>query len=158
MKNEMSEVKAILSVYVNSMRKFDKLLQRRKETYDRAIYTSPQFNRTGGKKNGPPDRLAERLANVDKIDRELLKIATESNQQIDDVQNLINLLYPDFKTMLVLEYRYINGSEWVDIANALDLSLSHVFNVHKTGLKALKEKIDRGDSAKNFDQPGCESK
>ena len=150
MDKELEEVKASLSVYVNSMRKFDRLLQRRKELYDRAIYTSPQFDRTGGKKNGPPDRFAERLANVDKIDRELLKIATESNQQIDDVQNLINLLYPDFKTMLVLEYRYINGSEWVDIAGALELSLSHVFNLHKTGLEALKEKIDKSYSAKNF--------
>ncbi len=141
MNDDLWEVKKALSVFVDSSNRIDQLLKRREELYSQTIYRSPQFNKTGSTHNNVPDRFVEGLAKVDKIDREINSIISGYQQKLQRVQDLINTLEPDYKTMIVLEWRYINGESWEGIARRLNMAPGYLYGLHRKGLEALKDKI-----------------
>ncbi len=145
MDDKLLQVKKALSVFVNASSNLDKLLAKREELYSRAIYISPQFNRTGSQHSKVPDKFAEGLAKVDMIDREINKVVSGYWQKQERVQNLINMLEPDYKTMLVLEWRYINGEAWENIARRLNMAPGYLYGLHRKGLEALADKIQKED-------------
>ena len=140
MNDNLKEVKAALSTYVITSAHVDRLIDRRMELSSKAVYTGPQFDKTGVKQGSTPDKFAETIATIDIIDQKLNKAVTAMNKQYEQVEGLIESLGYDYTARIVLEYRYINGCEWVDIANKLNMSLSHLYRIHARGLMAIKEK------------------
>lgn len=136
-----AELIAALSVFVKAGKDLDKLLDLRKEKLSRAIYKSPSFTGHGnGKGKYRKDKIAQALAEVDRIDKQAEEIAGSFTGLIDQVQEIINKLYPNYKQMLVMEWRYINGAPWEEISINLGLSLPRCYDLHDKALKALLEK------------------
>ena len=131
-----AEIKKALSGAIIAGRLLDRLLDKRTELYSKAIYSSPKYSHTA-KFKGRPDRMAEALVKLGNIDRKIAEATEEYCGQLERIKDLIKLLGADFDARIVLEYRYLNGSEWPDIAAALGLSLQHVFLLHKRGVEKL---------------------
>lgn len=139
---ETEEVIKALSVYVEAGKEFDKLLELKKEKLSRAIYQSPSFDGPGGgKQNGlRPDKIADAIASIERIDKKLCKIAGSFQTLINEVQSIIDNLKPDYNQMIVMEWRYINGEPWETISEKTGFSMSHCFLLHNKAIVALCEK------------------
>lgn len=155
---EAEEVIKALSVYVAAGKEFDRLLKLREEKLSRAIYQSPTFDSPGGvNRNGlRPDKMADAMASIERIDRKLCKIAGSFQTLIDQVQDIIDNLKPDYNQMIVMEWRYINGEPWETISEKTGLSMSHCFLLHNKAIITLCEKgiirnstIEKGDGCKD---------
>ncbi len=140
MNDELKEVKAALSGYAHASATLDKLIDRRLELSSKAVYTGPQYDKTGVKQGSIPDKFAETLASIDIIDRKIEDTVSVMKEQYEQVEALIESLGYDYDARIVLQYRYINAWKWEDIANVLNLALSGVYRIHNRGLKAIKEK------------------
>jgi hypothetical protein len=139
---EAEEVIKALSVYVAAGKEFDKLLDLKKEKLSRAIYQSPSFDGPGGgKQNGlKPDKMANAMAGIERIDKKLCKIAGSFQTLIEQVQSIIDNLKPDYNLMIIMEWRYINGEDWTKISKVTGFSMSHCFLLHNKAIVALCEK------------------
>lgn len=135
-----AEVIAALSVFVNAGKNFDKLLDLRREKLSRAIYKSPSFNGHGNRKGKyRKDSMAAALAEVERIDKKIYELAGNFSALQNQVQDIINRLYPNYNQMSILEWRYINGEQWEEISKHTGFSISHCFLLHDKAIKALLE-------------------
>ncbi len=90
-------------------------------------------------KNGPPDKFAEILASIDEVDRQMLNAATAMNKHYDQIDQMISSLGYEYDARLIMEYRYINGWKWKDIAAQLHVNISYVYRLHTKALEILAE-------------------
>ena len=134
------ELETILNAYAKSAKRLDELLDKRLELYNRAIYKSRPFDHipTKGGRN-IPDKFVEGIANVDQIEEEILKLLSEMPAQYNAVENLVHLLGHDYDARLAIEWRYINGAKWHDIAKKLDVNISYIYRIRKRALETLTE-------------------
>ncbi len=147
MDEKQLQIKKALSVFVDAADKINKLLDKRSELRNNAVYKSPQFDKAGSQHNNVPDKFVEGLANVDKVDKEIYNITATLREKYLFVRNLIDTLYPDYNTMSVLQWRYINGQKWEGIAEKLGLEVSYVRRLHRKGIQALSEKNQEKDGS-----------
>ena len=73
-------------------------------------------------------------------DKKVEEIAGSFSALADQVQEIINTLSPNYKQILILEWRYINGAPWEEISINLGLSVQRCYDLHDKALKALLEK------------------
>lgn len=139
---EADEVIAALSVYVEAGKEFDRLLDLREEKISKVIYQSPNFKSPGSGNKGSyrKDKYAAAMASIERIDKRLSEIAGNFSALQNQVQDIINRLYPNYNQMTILEWRYINGVQWEEISTKTGMSLSHCFLLHDKAIKALLEK------------------
>lgn len=134
----IDDVKAYLSTYTNDAKRLDALLDKRIELYEKAVYQSPQLDIAGKqKKNGVPDRFAETLASIDNIERQILNTVVAMEKHYEQVDKMIESLGYEYDARIILQYRYINGTKWTDIANKLNFTVGHVYRLHAKALKIL---------------------
>lgn len=92
-----------------------------------------------GKRDG--DKMAEYMAKVDELQRELKKAYEKTLDEYQHIDALISLV-EDAKLREVLTYRYIKGYKWEDIADALSYASSYIYKLRKQGLKAVERALD----------------
>ena len=147
---EEDEIIAALSVFVDAGKELDKLIDLRNEKLAKASYKSPEFNSTGRNSRGyKKDKMAEAMASLQKIDKRVSEILNNYQKHVDQVQGIINTLYPNYNQIIVMEWRYINGEGWDYIAQKTGFSKSYCFNLHK---KAIATLVKKG-TTKNLDKP-----
>lgn len=135
------ELVEALSVYVNDGKDLDKLIDLRNEKLSKAAYKSPDFNSPGGGQNGyRKDKMADAMAGLQKIDNRVTEILNNYQEHLEQVQNIINNLYPNYDHMIIMQWRYINGEPWGYIAQKTGFSKSHLYNLHKQAIEMLLEK------------------
>lgn len=138
----IEEIKKYLSAYTKDSNRLDALIDRRIELCNKAVYRGPQIENTGKVKNGPPDRFAEILASIDEVDRQILNAATAMNKHYDQIDQMIASLGYEYDAMIVMQYRYINGWKWKDIAAQLHFNISYVYRLHEKALELLAANAD----------------
>ena len=146
-----AEVIASLSVFVKAGKDFDKLLNLRKEKLSRAIYKSPSFTGHGsGKGKYRKDSMAAALAEVERIDKRIYELAGNFSDLQNQVQDIINRLYPNYNQMSILEWRYINGAKWETIAERTGFAISHCYKLHNQAIiQLMKNNILTNDGKTN---------
>ena len=135
----IDEIKAYLSTYTKDSKRLDDLIDKRIELCAKAVYKSPKIEYTGNVKNSPPDKFAEILASIDEVDRQILNAATAMNKHYKQIDEMITSLGCEYDARILLEYRYINGWKWTDIAAQLNVNISYVHRLHAKALKILAE-------------------
>lgn len=140
----IDDVKAYLSTYTNDAKRLDALLDKRIELCEKAVYQSPKLDIAGKqKKNGMLDRFAETLASIDNIERQILNTVVAMEKHYEQVDKMIESLGYEYDARIVLEYRYINGWKWEDIANQLNFALSYVYRLHNKALEKISTSQNR---------------
>lgn len=136
---EANEVIAALSVYVDAGKELDRLIDLRNERIARAVYQSPNFKNPGGGNRGGlrPDKMADSMASIEKIDKRVSKILNDYQKLLERVQGYIDTLYPNFNQMIIMQWRYINGQTWEYIAQKTGFSKSYCFQLHNKAIIAL---------------------
>lgn len=136
---EANEVIAALSVYVDAGKELDRLIDLRNERIARAVYQSPNFKNPGGGNRGGlrPDKMADSMASIEKIDKRVFEILNNYQQLLEWVQACINTLYPNYNQILVMEWRYINGEKWDYISQRTGFSLVHCYKLHSQAITSL---------------------
>lgn len=138
----IDEIKKFLSAYTKDSKRLDDLIDRRVELCNKAVYRGPQIENTGKVKNGPPDRFAEILAGIDEVDRQIYNAAAAMKKHYEQINKMIKSLDDEYDARILLEYRYINGWKWADIANQLDVNISYVHRLHAKALRILAANTD----------------
>lgn len=115
--------------------RIDRLLEEQNRWRERALKITPTLSQApGGGGNGSP---IERP--MDKV----LEIEEEINQEIDELQivrqeirNTLNQL-EDENLKLLMEYRYIDGMTWEQIAVKMHYSYMQICRLHGRALKTI---------------------
>lgn len=118
--------------------RIDRLLEEQNRWRERALKITPTLSQApGGGGNGSP---IERP--MDKV----LEIEEEINQEIDELQivrqeirNTLNQL-EDENLKLLMEYRYIDGMTWEQIAVKMNYGFQWVCKLHGRALNRLRIK------------------
>lgn len=153
---EANEVIAALSVYVDAGKELDKLIDLRNEKLSKAMYKSPDFNSQGGNRSAyRKDKMADAMVSLEKIDKRVTEILNNYQKHLDQVQGIINILYPNYNQMIIMEWRYINGEGWDYISQKTGFSKSYCFQLHNKAIIALmKMKIAKNNTIKSdLDKP-----
>lgn len=125
-----------LSRYRRLNQRIDRLLEEQNRWRERALKITPTLSQApGGGGNGSP---IERP--MDKV----LEIDVEINREIDEMQiarkeirETLNQL-EDESLKLLMEYRYIDGMTWEQIAEKMDYSRQWVTSLHGMALQKIK--------------------
>lgn len=81
--------------------------------------------------------LSDYAAQVDELERKLLKKRYKCLQSFRKVQNAIETMEDEAEKGL-LTYRYLRGMKWEEIAVKMGYSWQHVHKIHSMALKNLK--------------------
>lgn len=124
-----------LSRYRRLNQRIDRLLEEQSRWRERALKITPTLSQAPGGGNGSP---IERP--MDKV----LEIDVEINREIDELQTVrqeiraaLNQL-EDENLKLLMEYRYIDGLTWEQIAEKMDYSRQWVTSLHGTALLKIE--------------------
>jgi len=132
------EIIKALSVFVKAGNRIDKLLALREETLSQAIYKSPSFNSPGVNSCGlRPDKMAYALGRIESIDKKIFKVAEHYPDLYDYVAGILENNITDYKQRIVMEWRYINGAQWKEIAKHTGYVESHCYRLHELAIKTL---------------------
>ena len=125
-----------LSRYRRMSKRIDRLLEEQRRWRERALKITPILSQApGGSESGSP---VERP--MDKV----LEIEEEINREIDELQTVrqeiraaLNQL-EDENLKLLMEYRYIDGLTWEQIAVKMDISWRWSIKLHGKALGKIK--------------------
>lgn len=132
---ENAEKIKYLSRYIALNRRIDRLLEEKAKWWSLCLKTTPSLSQApgGGESGSPVERP------MDKV----LEIEEEINQEIDELQEVCR----DIKTVLgqleddtlrlLMEYRYIDGLTWEQIAKKLHYSYVHTCRRHGEALNKI---------------------
>ena len=135
-KTENEQKIRYLSRYRRLNQRIDRLLEEQGRWREKAMRITPVLSPVpGGGGNGSP---IERP--MDKV----LEIDAEINREIDELQIVrqeiraaLNQL-EDENLKLLMEYRYIDGLTWEQIAEKMDCSRQWVFSLHGKALQKIE--------------------
>lgn len=142
MKHEENPAKTFLRSYRAQLMRVDALRRAIDEAMERATDISVQLKPIIIQANGIPDRMAEDVcyaADASGILTEELKKATAA---LNDVAMAIASV-PDEMEKTVLTMRYIEGLDWISIAERIHYEERQTFVIHGRGLMAVNRWMER---------------
>lgn len=132
---ENAEKIKYLSRYIALNRRIDRLLEEKAKWWSLCLKTTTNLSQTpgGGESGSPVERP------MDKV----LEIETEINREIDELQTVrqeiraaLNQL-EDENLKLLMEYRYIDGLTWEQIAVKMNYSYMQICRLHGKALRTI---------------------
>ena len=85
---------------------------------------------------GTRDVMADYAAELDKLERERVRLIILREKAADKIENWLSTL-PDQQAR-VMRYKYISGMKWRQVAKASDYSERHCKRIHKVALKKCR--------------------
>lgn len=125
-----------LSRYWRLNERIDRLLEEQRRWRERALKITPTLSQApGGSESGSPiERPMDKVLEIDeKINQEIDELKTV-RQEIRAALNQLE----DENLKLLMEYRYIDGLTWEQIAEKMDYSRQWVTSLHGTALQKIK--------------------
>ena len=125
-----------LSRYREIDRQIDRLLEEQSRWRERALKITPVLSQTpgGGESGSPIERPMDKVLEIDEeINREIDELQTvrqEIRSALDQLE--------DENLKLLMEYRYIDGMTWEQVAEKMDYSRQWVTSLHRTALQKIK--------------------
>ena len=125
-----------LSRYRRLNQRIDRLLEEQSRWRERALKITPTLSQApgGGGSGSPIERPMDKVLEID----------VEINREIDEMQiarkeirETLNQL-EDESLKLLMEYRYIDGMTWEQIAEKMDYSRQWVTSLHGMALQKIK--------------------
>lgn len=125
-----------LSRYRRLNQRIDRLLEEQSRWREMALKITPVLSQTpgGGESGSPIERPMDKVLEID----------AEINREIDELQIVrqeiraaLNQL-EDESLKLLMEYRYIDGLTWEQIAEKMDYSRQWVTSLHGTALLKIE--------------------
>lgn len=125
-----------LSRYRRLNERIDRLLEEQSRWREMALKITPTLSQTpgGGESGSPIERPMDKVLEID----------VEINREIDELQIVrqeiraaLNQL-EDENLKLLMEYRYIDGLTWEQIAEKMDYSRQWVTSLHGTALLKIE--------------------
>ena len=125
-----------LSRYRRISKRIDRLLEEQSRWREMALKITPTLSQTpgGGESGSPIERPMDKVLEID----------VEINREIDELQIVrqeiraaLNQL-EDENLKLLMEYRYIDGLTWEQIAEKMDYSRQWVTSLHGTALLKIE--------------------
>lgn len=132
---ENAEKIKYLSRYIALNRRIDRLLEEKAKWWSLCLKTTPSLSQApgGGESGSPVERP------MDKV----LEIEAEINREIDELQEVcreikavLNQLEDD-TLRLLMEYRYIDGLTWEQVAEKMHYSWRHTCRLHGEALAKI---------------------
>ena len=125
-----------LSRYRRLNQRIDHLLEEQSRWRERALKITPTLSQApgGGGSGSPIERPMDKVLEIDEeINREIDTLQT-IRQEIRETLNQLE----DESLKLLMEYRYIDGMTWEQIAEKMDYSRQWVTNLHGMALQKIK--------------------
>lgn len=125
-----------LSRYRRLNERIDRLLEEQRRWRERALKITPTLSQApGGSESGSPvERPMDKVLEIEeKIKWEIDELKTV-RQEIRAALNQLE----DENLKLLMEYRYIDGLTWEQIAEKMDYSRQWVTSLHGTALQKIK--------------------
>ena len=88
-----------------------------------------------------PDRRMDIAARIVDEERKLDREIDEMLERKREIAELISRI-PDERMRLLLEYRYINGRKWQDIADELCYDRTNVWRLHRAALGEVEKRME----------------
>ena len=125
-----------LSRYRRLNARIDRLLEEKSRWRERALKITPTLSQApgGGGSGSPIERPMDKVLEIEKeVDREIdeMQIARR------EIRETLNQL-EDENLKLLMEYRYIDGLTWEQIAEKMDYSRQWVTSLHGVALQKIK--------------------
>ena len=125
-----------LSRYRRLNERINRLLEEQSRWRERALKITPVLSQTpgGGESGSPIERPMDKVLEIEKeVDREIdeLQIVRQ------EIRNTLNQL-EDENLKLLMEYRYIDGLTWEQIAVKMHYGFQWVCKLHGRALNRLK--------------------
>ena len=95
-----------------------------------------------------PSRMQEFLAEAADEEAEIALLEEERNRALAEAARMISRL-PEEKMEQLMELRYLDRQPWEEIAEALDLSPSHTFRLHKAALEFIQNSESKDPSLRS---------
>ena len=133
---ENAEKIKYLSRYIALNRRIDRLLEEQSRWRERALKTTPTLSQApgGGGSGSPIERPMDKVLEIDEeINREIDTLQTV-RQEIRAALNQLE----DENLKLLMEYRYIDGLTWEQIAVKMHYGFQWVCKLHGRALNRLK--------------------
>lgn len=133
---ENAEKIKYLSRHIALNRRIDRLLEEKAKWWSLCLKTTPSLSQVpgGGESGSPVERP------MDKV----LEIEAEINQEIDelqevcrDIKSVLSQLEDD-TLRLLMEYRYLDGLTWEQIAEKMNYSRQWITSLHGRALAQIK--------------------
>lgn len=125
-----------LSRYRQLNQRIDRLLEEQSRWREMALKITPVLSQTpgGGESGSPIERPMDKVLEIDEeINREIDELQTV-RQEIRAVLDQLE----DENLKLLMEYRYIDGLTWEQIAEKMDYSRQWVTSLHGTALLKIE--------------------
>lgn len=125
-----------LSRYRRLNQRIDRLLEEQSRWREMALKITPVLSQTpgGGESGSPIERPMDKVLEIDEeINREIDELQTV-RQEIRAALNQLE----DENLKLLMEYRYIDGLTWEQIAEKMDYSRQWVTSLHGTALLKIE--------------------
>lgn len=119
--------------------RIDRLLEEQSRWRERALKITPNLSQApgGGGNRSPIERPMDKVLEIDEeINREIDTLQT-IRQEIREALNQLE----DENLKLLMEYRYIDGMTWEQIAVKMHYGFQWVYKLHGRALNHLKIKI-----------------
>lgn len=138
---EREAVKRYLQQYYMAKQK-KRILEERHRTLSaelRGPTTAPAFRTMPTAKPVHPDGAGAVVFQIAEVEERIQKQQTEMARAVQNVMDLIDLLPIGSMERTVVEMRHIDGKRWEQIAKAVYLSRTAVFNYYNSALAMLLE-------------------
>lgn len=130
----------ILAEYVR-LRKKIRLLQVQvdiKRELAEALSGWPEGDRV--QSSHEPDRIGRAVADLADRENELIGLKLEAIDRMEEIEGLLRELEnPDYA--LVLEYKYVRGESWDDVAESMNYSTRWVQELKRKAIKELDRRL-----------------
>lgn len=124
-----------LSRYRRMSKRIDRLLEEQSRWRERALKITPTLSQApgGGESGSPIERPMDKVLEIDvEINREIDTLQT-IRQEIRETLNQLE----DESLKLLMEYRYIDGMTWEQIAVKMHYSYMQICRLHGRALKTI---------------------
>lgn len=138
---EREAVKRYLQQYYMAKQK-KRIMEERHRTLSaelRGPTTAPAFRTMPTAKPVHPDGAGAVVFQIAEVEERIQKQQTEMARAVQNVMDLIDLLPIGSMERTVVEMRHIDGKRWEQIAKAVYLSRTAVFNYYNSALAMLLE-------------------
>ena len=134
-KTENEQKIRYLSRYRRLNQRIDRLLEEQSRWRERALKITPTLSQApgGGESGSPIERPMDKVLEIDvEINREIDKLQIVRQE----IRNTLNQL-EDENLKLLMEYRYIDGLTWEQVAEKMHYSWRHTCRLHGEALAKI---------------------
>lgn len=124
-----------LSQYVDLKKSIERLEEQRQELFINKV--CPSINYSGTPGSHVKRDLSDYIAGLSEIESKLIKLKSERVQLQSEIVEKIEAL-EDEAERAVLDYRYIRGLQWEEIAVKMNYSYRNVTRIHGRALLNFK--------------------